>query len=355
MGTTKADLEPVRGRTDLRLDQEHAKTDAALHLADRASGLAAIERELLESGRRRERALADSIQEIQSQCQVLPAAYEHEKFRLAEEQLGIERAETRELLRRERAKTDEVLALADVLLFDERAAHARSKTAVIQREELLAVVSHELRSPLAAIALNTQTLLDSASDRSEPFKRMALQDVQMACRQMACLIADLLDVATMESGQLKVTLVRNDVVPAMHAAIAASAPMLKAQSIILNVDDVPQPLFARFDQQRLLQVFANLFDNAAKFTRPGGTVSVGVSKTGPVLLFHVADTGCGISLHTMSHVFDRFWQLGKADRRGLGLGLYLCKAIVEAHGGQIWASSEVGIGTRFSFTIPEAV
>jgi signal transduction histidine kinase len=355
METTKTDLAPLRGRTDLGLNEERAKTDEALHLADLESGVEAVEGALADHERRRERAFADSIPDRWPHHPAQLAGREHEKLRLAEEQLGIERAETSELLRREREETDEAIAKVDVLLFDERAAHARSKTAVTQREQLLALVSHELRSPLTAIALNTQTLLTPSEIRSESARRVALQDVQIACGQMASLIADLLDVATMESGQLKVTLLHGDVVPAVHAAIAASAPMLKGQSLILKVDEMPQPLFARFDQRRLLQVFSNLFDNAAKFTRPGGTISVGVCKAGPALLFYVADTGCGISVHTLPHVFDRFWQLGKADRRGLGLGLYLCKAIVEAHGGRIHVTSEVGMGTRFSFTMPEAV
>ena len=354
METTKTNLAPLRGRTDLGLNEERAKTDVALHLADLESGVEAVEDALADHERRRDRAFADSAVDPPEGAAHF-ASREHEKLRLAEEQLGIERAETSELLRREREETDEAIAKVDVLLFDERAAHARSKTAVSQREQLLALVSHELRSPLAAIALNTQTLLSTSANRSESSRRMALEDVQMACGQMANLIADLLDVATMESGQLKVTLLHGDVVPAMHAAIAASAPMLKGQSLILKVDPTPQPLFARFDRQRLQQVFANLFDNAAKFTRPGDTISVGVSRVDAVLLFYVADTGCGISIHAIAHVFERFWQLGKSDRRGLGLGLYLCKSIVEAHGGRIQVASEVGVGTRFSFTLPEVV
>ena len=311
--TVKTELDPVRERTDVKLDEERAKTDIALHAA--ATGVENVE-----------------------------------------EEFSFERSQTDARLQRERDKTDEVIDDASALLSEEQVANARSKTDVAGRDQFLAFVSHELRSPLTAIDLNTQSLLAlSPAALGEPTTKETLEDIRASCAQMARLVSDLLDVASMEAGRLKVTLARGDALLVMHAAIAASAPMLQKQGLFLTVHEPRHPLLARFDHSRLLQVFANLFANAVKFTLPGGTITVTVAEIASTLRFCVTDTGCGIPPKALFQVFDRFWQRGKGDRRGLGLGLYLCKAIVEAHGGKIWVSSEEGLGTSFFFTVPAAL
>ena len=102
----------------------------------------------------------------------------------------------------------------------------------------------------------------------------------------------------------------------------------------------------------MLQVFANLISNSIKFTPAGGKVVVGVGRARGALRFGVTDTGVGIPAPMLEAVFERFWQVGKNDRRGQGLGLYISKSIVEAHGGRIWAESEPGKGSQFYFTLP---
>jgi signal transduction histidine kinase len=308
MQTTKTDLEPVREHTDRGLDDERTKTDAALGGELRGA--------------------ADDAA------------------------LGLERAETDVRLLCEREKTDELVDDAGELLFDEQAAHVRSNRA---RDERLAMVSHELRSPLTAILLNAQSLLEAVPPGGSAIATLRYaEDIKLACGQMGRLVGDLLDLASMEAGRLGVTLATGDAVQVMRDAVAVSAPLLVTRRLALIVDQPAGPLFARFDHPRLLQVFTNLFANSVKFTRDGGTISVGASRIGTAVQFCVADTGCGISPEDTAHVFERFWQQGGKDRRGLGLGLYICKAIVEAHGGTIWVSSEVGVGSRFYFTVPEA-
>jgi signal transduction histidine kinase len=325
---SNTDLEPVRTRTNNGLNEERVGTDLALH------GVEAEEAEPPTHARRAESAAV--LREI-------------------EDELANERAETDARLRREREKTDEVVDDASELLLDERTAHARAETAVVRRDQLLALVSHELRSPLTVITLNTQALLRaSPAELGEPETRAILQDIQASSAQMSCVIGDLLDVAGMEAGRLKVTLALGDALSVMHTAVAASAPMLKTRDLSLVVDAPAGQLLARFDHSRLLQVFANLFANAVKFTAPGGTVSLSVARTGGTLQFCVRDNGCGMVPEDASRAFERFWQLAKNDRRGLGLGLYLCKAIVEAHHGKIWVVSEAGVGSSFYFTVPEA-
>ena len=109
---------------------------------------------------------------------------------------------------------------------------------------------------------------------------------------------------------------------------------------------------ALFDRERILQVLANLIANALKFTSSGGVVTVRADRVGDELRVSVLDTGTGIAVDKLEEVFERFWQVGKNDRRGLGLGLYISRSIVDAHGGRIWAESTLGIGSAFHFTIP---
>jgi signal transduction histidine kinase len=392
MQTTESNLEPVRERTDIGLDEERAKTDLALagttaeerlsadadleasraaadevirerrevsdarlrdaHAgAPQVSALVDRERWVADRDKERERTLADSIVEHERQRVDDVVRVEREDRRLVDERLGLERAETDDRLRVERERTDEVVDDASALLFYEQAAHARSKQAVIGRDERLALVSHELRNPLTAIVMNAQALLD-ASPTDLTTTRIA-EEVQAACAQMSRLVTDLLDVTSIELGRLRVNLVPGDAAGALRAAMAAAAPVIEARSLSLVSHLPQQPLQARFDAARLAQVFANLFANSAKFTPPGGTITVELDQVGRSLRFCVSDTGCGIPADDLFHVFDRFWQVGGVDKRGLGLGLYVSKAIVEAHGGRIWAASNVGMGSKFYFTLPQ--
>ena len=121
--------------------------------------------------------------------------------------------------------------------------------------------------------------------------------------------------------------------------------MLRVSKDSLRAEIAQRPLLAEFDHGRLLQGFANLIPNAIKFTAPGGGITVRGEQDGPIVRFSVHDTGTGIPTHLLGAIFERFWQVGQADRRGLGLGLHISKCIVEAHGGLIWAESTEGRGS----------
>jgi signal transduction histidine kinase len=114
-------------------------------------------------------------------------------------------------------------------------------------------------------------------------------------------------------------------------------------------------LLVRIDHQRIFQVLANLVANALKFTDEDGTISVRAAPVAGEVRFSVADTGAGIPCEHLESIFERFWQVRSSDRRGLGLGLFISRSIVEAHGGRIWAESELGKGSMFFFTLPGAV
>jgi signal transduction histidine kinase len=108
------------------------------------------------------------------------------------------------------------------------------------------------------------------------------------------------------------------------------------------------------ERSLILRVLANLIGNAIKFSAAGSSISIGEAALADQVVFSVADTGPGISAEHLSHAFDRYWQQEGADRRGSGLGLYIARGIVEAHGGRIWIESTVGRGTTVRFTLPTA-
>ena len=199
------------------------------------------------------------------------------------------------------------------------------------------------------------TMLSKAAPPDEPDPaRAKLGRIVRSSEQMSRLIEDLLDVTRIEAGRLSVS-------PRPHAAAAlvtdaaeAARTTLAAASLELDTacaDALPQVLA---DADRVRQIFSNLIGNAAKFTPPGGRVVLGAARDGDGVRFWVSDTGAGMAESTLDHIFDRFWQARDSDRRGAGLGLAICKGIVDAHGGKIWAESEPGHGSTFSFRLPIA-
>ena len=235
-----------------------------------------------------------------------------------------------------------------------RAAQEALQQAVRVRDEVVAVVSHDLRNPLGTIAAATGVVLEldlRPEQRSEH-----LRIVLRATERMTRLIEDLLDIARIEGGGL--TLKPEDVPP--DELVADALDLLRPQAIErgLNLSERIEPDLPRVraDRDRVLQVFSNLVGNALKFTREGG---VGISVTGGVdgedeVEFAVSDSGPGIDPEGLEHAFDRFWQLSRADRRGAGLGLAIARGIVAAHGGRIWVESRLGEGATFKFTLPSA-
>lgn len=271
----------------------------------------------------------------------------------AGEAVAAERADTDESLLAERTQVDEVVDQTKTLLVEEQHAVNASKAALGRRDEFLAMVSHDSRNPLAIIAMDAEMIGRCAPDDASGARvKTWVTEIAASCEQMRRLVGDLLDFTAMERGLIKVTTVRADVRRVIADAVASSASGLDASGPSLVADTPADPLFARFDADRIRQVLANLVGNAVKFTAPGGSITVRASLRGEEVLVSVRDTGTGIRAADLPHVFERFWQLGKSDRRGLGLGLYICKGVVDAHGGRIWASSEIGRGSEFAFTLP---
>ncbi len=219
------------------------------------------------------------------------------------------------------------------------------------REEILGVVSHDLRSPLSAIVMSTEALADdSLGSRMSPHQWIDM--IRRAADQMNALIDDLLDVSSMEAGRFEVVPSLQDLPRLLAESCEQFYPICKVHDLKLEcLVDGEFPLIA-LDARQIRRVIGNLIGNAIKFSRRGGVIRVRVEHAEGELWVAVSDEGVGISEEHLPHVFDRFWKANQVDRRGAGLGLAISRGIVEAHGGRIWVDSPVGVGSTFRFSLP---
>jgi signal transduction histidine kinase len=221
------------------------------------------------------------------------------------------------------------------------------------REDLLAIVSHDLRNPLGVVLASTALLLKSnlPPDKQERARRQ-VEAIQRAGNRMNRLIRDLLDFASIQAGRLSVSKHPQDVAAMVNEVLEVTEPLAATKSHRLVADVAPE-LAVRCDHDRVIQLFSNLVGNAVKFTPDGGTITVRAAPEGGILRFSVTDTGPGISADELPHVFDRYYQAQRRNRDGIGLGLSIARGIVEAHGGRIWADDAPGGGARITFRLPE--
>jgi PAS domain S-box-containing protein len=238
----------------------------------------------------------------------------------------------------------------EALLNREREARAAAERATQVRDEVLAILAHDLRNPLQSVlgAASMLALTAEHDKRQRPF-----HVITRAVRRMERLVTDLLDVARIESGTFAIRQERVDTSTLLHEAVELCESQALAMHVALaaEVGDDVKPM--RADRDRLLQVLSNLLGNALKFSNAGGKVVVRATNADGAVQLSVKDSGRGIPTADLPHVFERFWQADRATRNGAGLGLAICKGIVEAHGGRIWAASTVGRGTTLYFEIPE--
>jgi PAS domain S-box-containing protein len=232
--------------------------------------------------------------------------------------------------------------------------HARlfheAQQATRARDDVLAVVAHDLRNPLNTVTMAVSLMLETTPpERVE--ERRQVEIVRRAADRMNRMIQDLLDVKRMESGRLTTDLqpelpatLINDMIDMLRPLAAGSTIRLEA-----DIEDNLPPVLA--DAARIQQVLSNLVGNAVKFTPRSGRITICAEHIDGEVRFGVIDTGPGIPAEQLPHIFGRFWQ-AKSDHRGIGLGLAIAKGIVEAHNGRIWVESHVGLGSTFYFTLP---
>ena len=229
--------------------------------------------------------------------------------------------------------------------------YASARHATRARDDVLSIVAHDLRSPLNSIVLGVQGLQRRGVTASAPGSAM-LETILSSARRMNRLIEDLLDVARLEAGSLSIQVSPQPTGELLREALEAARPQAGGLRLVLDVPEALPPVLA--DRDRLLQVFSNLLGNALKFTPAGGEVGVGARVEGTHVCFSVRDTGVGIAPEALAHIFDRFWQADRGDRRGAGLGLSITKGLVEAHGGTLRVESAPGQGSTFFFSVPIA-
>jgi signal transduction histidine kinase len=362
MSTDPKKPQPDRAQTDESLRIERKNTDHVLgerrtRVEQTADGVVERAREQADAVLDTARDKADDkLDEVKAGPRVRDAvarerAGEDETLKderaTADESLRLEREEQArtlaELLPLEREKTDRYL-------LTER---ARSDDAVAHRDDFMGIISHDLRNLLGAVAGNVRLLAKQASDTDEGRRTVAgMERIQRYVARMNRLIGDLVDVVSIDAGKLAIHVQPADAAEVISEAVEAFAHAAEEKGITIVFESSERELPAIFDRERMLQVLANLITNSIKFTASGGAITVRGERTPHELRVTVRDTGQGIAENTLEAVFERFWQVGKNDHRGLGLGLYISKSIVDAHDGRIWAESKLGQGSAFHFSIP---
>jgi PAS domain S-box-containing protein len=231
----------------------------------------------------------------------------------------------------------------------ERAAREQAELTTRAYEEIMAIVSHDLRNPLNSIVIGASMLTRDASQSA----RLAPRIVESA-QQMSRLIDDLMDLSQIRTRQLKVTPTGVDVHELVRATMESFAALAAHRKISLVSQEEGGTATIQCDPKRISQVLGNLVGNALKFTPHdgGGEVIVASRLDELEAQFTVRDNGPGIAHADLPRVFDREWQAPETAAKGSGLGLYISKGIVEAHAGRIWAESIHGLGAAFHFTLP---
>ena len=223
------------------------------------------------------------------------------------------------------------------------------------RREFFANLSHELRTPLTAILAYSETLLAGAIDDRENNTRF-IEKLHKHAARMSDLISDISDLSAIESGSVKLALGPVRLKSVITEVIALTEARHSDCNISFTVS-VPEQLVVQADRTRLEQILYNLIDNAVKFNRPGGSVVVKAEENGSQVAILIEDTGTGIAATDLPRVFERLYRTDKSRSRkveGTGLGLAIVKHLVQAHGGEVSATSEIGRGSSFTFTLPPA-
>ena len=234
-----------------------------------------------------------------------------------------------------------------VYLFALRDISERRAVERLQRD-FLAMVTHELRSPLASLKGFAQLLR-----RRRTYDEHAVEVILTQATRLERLIGDLLDVSRIEAGQLELRRAPVNLVEVVHAAAARAQALTRMHAV--RVEAPERPLVGRWDRGRLEQVLDNLLSNAIKYSPDGGKIVIAVEDRGGDVRVSVSDQGMGLAPDQLGRLFQRFFRTAQArasGAQGLGLGLYISKSLVEAHGGRIWAVSEPGRGSTFTFALP---
>jgi signal transduction histidine kinase len=238
------------------------------------------------------------------------------------------------------------LAVENARLYDA----ARSATRA--RDDMLGVVSHDLRNPIHTVHMSASFLLDVMPEGERKMERTQAAIIRRAAERANRLIQDLLDITHIESGRLSLDRLPNDAASIAREAVEQAEMAAAEKGIALTCGEMEEGTTVVVDRDRIVQALGNLIGNALKFTPPGGRITVAAQRTGDGVRLSVSDTGPGIPAAQVPRLFDRYWQANTADRRGVGLGLSIVKGIATAHGGDVQVETVEGEGTTFTLTLP---
>ena len=243
-------------------------------------------------------------------------------------------------------------ALRAALAVDNARLYRLAQRANRARDEVLGVVSHDLRNPLSAITMVASVLMNHPPGDPTALREL-YEAIDESAQLMSRMIQDLLDVSNIEGGRLSLERDRQPVAPIVDRAMQMFEGVAASHRITLEHSAEPGLPAIDADGERVLQVLANLVSNAVKFTPDGGRIDMAVRRVDDAVEFAVTDTGPGIPSEDLNHIFDRYWHARRSARTsGSGLGLAIARGLVEAHGGRIQVESVVGKGSTFRFTIP---
>jgi signal transduction histidine kinase len=281
-----------------------------------------------------------------------------------DERLRVERETSDEAIDAERFRADAATEMGRIqhhtsakssadLLSREQESHRKTQTALTTREEFLAIVSHDLRNPLNHISMAAQNLFEEPGEPHE-VKEIAAS-IKRSASEMLRLIQDLLDIERIAIGKLVLHYEKHNVGEIITEVVGDFQRDAAAKGITVIAKPETGCGNVVCDRSRVVQVLSNLIGNAIKFTAAKGEIRVSCARTGPEskeVQVSVSDTGTGIAPEKIGTIFERFSQINSQDRRGIGLGLYIAKMMVEEHPGRIWVESKLGEGSTFHFTLP---
>lgn len=245
------------------------------------------------------------------------------------------------------------LALQRVMVLDEAERRRDEAVAAVRtRDEVLSVVSHDLRNPVATVSMSASLLLDPEIRLADQQRRTQLEVIQRSAKRMERLIQDLLDVTRMEARRFSIRCRPERADTIAREACESFRSVLEAKGQVLACE-IPEALpSVDADRDRVLQVLSNFLGNAAKFTPAGGRITVRAAVADGEVQFTVTDEGPGIPEEELPRLFQRFWQAKRTAHLGAGLGLAIAKGIAEAHHGRVWVESQVGRGSTFGLGLP---
>lgn len=327
-------------QADLNRDAERGKADKA-KLQSRSDSDASRDLGRADKGRSPAKRQAERDERLRLERQISDQAIKGERLRAdaaTEKERGHHQASAKS---------------SAELLSQEQESHQETRATLTTREEFLAIVSHDLRNPLNHISLAAQNLLE-APEEPKAVKEIA-SSINKSAGEMLRLIQDLLDIEIIAVGKLTLHHEEHDVSEIIKEAVETFQGDAASKQIALEAKPKDVCGYVVCDRSRVMQVLSNLIGNAIKFTPAKGQICVSCARggtEGKEVQVSVSDTGAGIAPEKIETIFERFSQINSQDRRGIGLGLYIAKMMVEEHPGRIWVESKLGEGSTFHFTLP---